>query len=85
MHRAWDYGAKGVMYPCWTILEHVGSNTGVAYCTDGFGPAYPWGLVFLTGSHMSMGMDCSWYSSLEGAVRGGRAWDGPNPESFESL
>lgn len=61
--RGWDYGAEGEAYPCWSVLEHVRSNTGIAYCEYGFGPAHPWGLVFLTGTeHMSMGMDSGWYS-----------------------
>lgn len=62
--RVWDYGAVGVAYPCWTVLEHVQSNTGIAYCTEGFGPAYPWGLVYLTGPTMSIGMDSGWFVSL---------------------
>jgi len=83
--RAWDYGAVGVTYPCWTVLEHVQSNTGIAYCSEGFGPADPWGLVHLTGPYMSIGMDSGWFVSLEGAMRDSMAWDGPNPEEYESL
>jgi hypothetical protein len=61
--RGWDYGAEDEAYPCWSVLEHVQSNTGIAYCEYGFGPAHPWGLVFLTGTeHMSIGMDAGWYS-----------------------
>ena len=82
--RAWDYGAAGVTYPCWTVLEHIQSNTGIAYCTEGFGPADPWGLVFLTGPNISIGMDSGWFLSLEGAMRDSMAWDGPNPEGYES-
>ena len=82
--RAWDYGAVGVMYPCWSVLVHVESNTGIAYCADGFGPAYPWGLVHLTGPYMSIGMDSGWFVSLEGAMRDSMAWDSPNPEGYES-
>ena len=41
------------------------SNTGIAYCEFGFGPASPWGLVFLSGaSQMSIGMDSGWYGSF---------------------
>jgi hypothetical protein len=60
--RAWDYGAPGEAYPCWVVLEEKSSNTGIAYCESGFGPAMPWGLLFLRGSdHMSMGMDSGWF------------------------
>lgn len=73
--REWDYGDPGVNYACWTILEHRPSNTGIAYCEHGFGPGDPWGLVFLSGSDMSIGMDCAWYSTLEEAFRLIRALD----------
>jgi hypothetical protein len=60
--RAWDYGAPDEAYPCWSVLEHPKSNTGIAYCEQGFGPRDPWGLVFLAGSeHMSIGMDSGWF------------------------
>ena len=42
--REWDYGADDQTYPCWIVLEHLPSNTGIAYCAEGFGPAAPWGL-----------------------------------------
>jgi len=62
MIRAWDYGAPDEAYPCWSVLEHPRSNTGIAYCEQGFGPSHPWGLVFLAGSeHMSIGMDTGWF------------------------
>jgi hypothetical protein len=82
--RGWDYDKEGVKYPCWTVLEHPQSNTGIAYCYEGFGPASPWGLVFLSGPHMNIGMDSAWYASLEGAMRESMAWDGPNPDGYES-
>ena len=75
--RAWDYGDPGEAYTCWTVLEHPGSNTGVGYCPQGFGPRHPWGLVSLTGPHMSLGMDSGWFKSLEEAVRDSMAWDPP--------
>lgn len=60
--RAWDYGQPGEAYPCWIVLEHPASNSGIAYCEHGFGPAFPWGLLFLEGvEHMSMGMDSGWF------------------------
>lgn len=63
--RGWDYGAVDGAYPCWSVLEHQASNTGIAYCESGFGPGTPWGLVFLAGTeHMSMGMDSGWFSNF---------------------
>jgi len=82
--RAWDYGKEATTYQCWTVLEHPETNTGIAYCREGFGPASPWGLVFLSGPYMSIGMDSAWYASLEGAMRESMAWDGPNPDGYES-
>jgi hypothetical protein len=60
--RAWDYGYEGEAYPCWSVLSHTPSNTGIAYCESGFGPNSPWGLVFLSGAErMSIGMDSAWF------------------------
>jgi len=43
-------------------LNHERSNTGIAYCEEGFGPERPWGLVWLSGDdRMSIGMDSGWY------------------------
>jgi hypothetical protein len=83
VERSWDYGAPGQQFTCWTVLEHPPSNTGIAFCSEGFGPSYPWGLVQLSGQHMSIGMDCGWFVSLEDAMRDCMAWDGPNPEGYE--
>jgi hypothetical protein len=84
VERLWDYGAPDEQFTCWTVIEHAPSNTGIAYCAHGFGPHSPWGLVSLSGPHMSIGMDAGWFASLEGAMRNSRAWDGPNPEGYES-
>ncbi len=81
--RAWDYGEHNEAYSCWTVLEHRDSNTGIAYCDRGFGPTDPWGLVFLSGDNMGIGMEANWYASLEGAMRESAAWDGPNPPGYE--
>ena len=60
--RTWDYGRPDEGYPCWLVLAHPASNTGIAYCEHGFGPAMPWGLLCLKGAeNMSMGMDSSWF------------------------
>ncbi len=83
VERDWDYGRIGERFTCWTVLEHPPSNTAIAYCPHGFGPSYPWGLVFVSGKYMGIGMDCSWFSILESAMRESMAWDGPNPENYE--
>jgi hypothetical protein len=83
VEREWNYGRPGQTYPCWTVLEHPPSNTGIAYCESGFGPSDPWGLVFISGADMSIGMDCAWYATLEDAMRQSRAWDGPDPPGYE--
>src|SRR5262245_25590122 len=64
--RRWDYGREDERYPCWTMLRHSTSNTGIAYCEHGFGPRASCGLVFLEGDErrMSIGMDCSWYTTF---------------------
>jgi hypothetical protein len=60
--RGWDYGEPDQEFPCWIVLEHAASNTGIAYSEHGFGPSFPWGIVFLGGAeHMSMGMDSAWF------------------------
>jgi hypothetical protein len=66
VYRNWDYGKPGEKYPCWGVLEHTASNTGVAYCEYGFGPRCPWGLVSLLQDEKqgSMGMDSGWFSSF---------------------
>jgi hypothetical protein len=66
VYRAWDYGAPGEKYPCWTVLKHAASNTGIAYCEQGFGPRCPWGLVGLGEDEQqgSMGMDSGWFTSF---------------------
>ncbi len=84
VERDWDYGQPGEKYICWTVLEHRPSNTVIAYSKKkGFGPTAPWGIVFLSGEYMSIGMDSEWFAKLEDAVRGSCAWDLPNPPDYE--
>ena len=83
VERDWDYGEDGEHFTCWTVLEHRPSNTAIAFCSEGFGPSYPWGLVFLSGPNMNIGMDAQWFISLEEAFRNSMAWDGENPENYE--
>lgn len=72
--RPWDYGEPGQTYPCWIVAEHPASNTAFAYCEHGFGPRCPWGLLACSGEFLNMGMDSSWFSSLEDCVRDSFAW-----------
>ena len=75
VEREWYYGLPGQTYICWTVLEHKISNTGIAYCADGFGPDHPWGLVFLTGPRTGIGMDSGWLPTLEQALKETMAWE----------
>jgi len=59
--REWDYGRIGEKSTCWTVLEHPQSNTGIAYCAQGFGPTDPWGLIFLEGGYQGIGVDSGWF------------------------
>jgi hypothetical protein len=81
--RSWDYGEREEAYSCWIVLEHAPSNTCIAYCEEGFGPRDPWGLLFIKGSDISMGMDSQWFVNLEDAVRQSTAWEGTNPPGYE--
>ncbi len=83
VERDWDYGQPGEKYICWTVLEHLPSNTAVAHCANGFGPTFPWGLVWLSGEHMNIGMDSGWFATLEDAMRESCAWDLANPPGYE--
>lgn len=82
-NRAWDYGAPDQTYPCWIVLDHLPSNTCIAYCAEGFGPGCPCGLLFLKGEHLGMGMDSGWYTYLEDAFRGSMACEFPPPPGYE--
>jgi len=73
--RDWDYGETGEQFPCWIVFEHAKSNACIVYCEHGFGPATPWGLLFLRGKNLSMGMDCNWAETLEEAFLCTRAWE----------
>ena len=63
--RDWDYGEPGQQFVCWTVLDDsAGSDTGIAYCDQGFGPRCPWGLVSISKGRGapggSIGMDSGW-------------------------
>ncbi len=72
--RTWEFEPVGMTCTCWTVLEHRESNTGIAYCDEGF-PGRPWGLVSLGGPHAGMGDDSGWFESFRDAVRDLVSWD----------
>lgn len=82
--RVWDYGLPGQTYVCWIVFEHRDSNTAIAYCSEGFGPKNPWGLLFIEGPYMSMGMDSGWYDNLEWTYRESSAFEETHPNGSES-
>jgi hypothetical protein len=82
--RAWDYGTTDQSFPCWSVLELESSNTGIAYCENGYGPAQPWGLVALTGQHMSMGVDSAWFPRFLDAYFDSAAADLPIWRVYQS-
>jgi hypothetical protein len=58
----WDYGPTGEAFEGFLVLYHPSSDTAIAYCQQGFGPAAPWGLIRIKqGSPPSMGMDSGWF------------------------
>jgi hypothetical protein len=63
--RAWEYGAEGEAYPCWTVAADPARDYGIVYSEHGHGPEFPWGLVTL--SQLWYGMDCGWFAHLEDA------------------
>ena len=71
VNRPWSYGPPA-SYPCWTVLEHPASGTGIAYCEHGFGPDHLWGLVWLP-ADAHMGQDSQWFPTLLAAFLDSRA------------
>jgi hypothetical protein len=61
--RKWDYGTNGEEFECWTIAVDNATDTSIIYSEFGFGPKYPWGLVF--SSKLNFGMDSGWFNNLE--------------------
>ena len=63
---AWDYGREGERFDCWCVGQSPNGNIWLVYCTQGFGPDYPWGFVFPHSD--SLGMDSQWHLGLEDAA-----------------
>ncbi|MBJ7485814.1 hypothetical protein [Brevundimonas sp.] len=69
----WEYGTAGQQFDGWVVFDHEAeSDTLIVYCEHGFGPTFPWGLVFASAQdgRRSMGMDSGWFSSFMDAF-----WD----------
>lgn len=64
--RRWPWSKEPQSFACWTVLSHVRSRTGIAYCEQGFGPKNPWGLIF-TDPEGDMGGDYGWYPKFSHA------------------
>ena len=63
--RAWDYGAVGEQYTCWTVAKDASSDSALVFSEHGHGPHSPWGLVSM--SKLWFGMDSGWFLRLEDA------------------
>jgi hypothetical protein len=63
---AWDYGDEDECIACWIIGCSPDGTIALAYCNNGFGPAFPWGAVIV--KEAGMGHDAQWHSGLEGAA-----------------
>jgi hypothetical protein len=79
--REWNYGEAPATFPCWLVATFPAANCGIVYCEQGFGPAYPWGILSLTDVHL--GSDDCWHVSLEHAFRCSPPWHDRNPEDYE--
>lgn len=80
--RDWDY-KDDTQFSCWIIAVDPDSQTAIAYCDIGFGPACPWGLLNEPSQFNEMGPDSCWYFRLEDAFRQSMMWDGDNPADYE--
>jgi hypothetical protein len=65
--REWDYGEPGERFPCWIVAVVPDYEVKLAYCDQGFGPADPWGAVFVP--ETSIGMDSQWHATLDDVFR----------------
>jgi hypothetical protein len=70
----WDYGEDDERFDCWIVADLCPWRPYVvAYCEQGFGPAYPYGVIEADLS--TMGMDAQWCDSLGGTLSNlGRGW-----------
>jgi hypothetical protein len=68
--RTWDWHQPLKEYQVWIVAESSRFDYGIAFSDYGFGPEYPWGLVF--SSHSNFDADYCWFSSLEEAYKDSR-------------
>ena len=68
--RTWDWHKPLKEFQVWIVAESSRFDYGIAFSDYGFGPEYPWGLVF--SSHSNCDADYCWYSSLEEAYKESR-------------
>lgn len=83
--REWLYSRDPVRYPYWVVAESVEQKILLVYCEQGFGPSFPWGVLY-TGDHpmdQTLGMDAQWNWYLEEAFWRSGLWDGPTKPGFE--
>lgn len=73
--RLWDWSASLTEYECWMVAESKVWDYGIVYSDAGFGPANPWGLVFLSANNI--GADYCWYPRLEEAFAESRFTNEP--------
>ncbi len=59
----WPYGAFGEeVFEGFLVLDHPRSGTGIAYCRQGFGPEFPWGIIATDREPLWTGMSDGWYT-----------------------
>jgi hypothetical protein len=61
----WDYGPPD-SFDCWIVGHTEDGSRDLAYCENGFGPAFPWGCVDT--DKASMGIDAQWSAGVEDAA-----------------
>jgi hypothetical protein len=80
--RDWDYGEPGERYPYWVVAEAPDRRIMLVYCEQGFGPEFPWGVLFNDPSgqaapeELTLGMDAQWNWYLEEAFVRSGLWPG---------
>jgi len=80
--RDWDYGDEGERYPYWVVAEGPDRRIMLVYCEEGFGPQFPWGVLFndpsgqAASEDLTLGMDAQWNWYLEEAFVRSGLWPG---------
>jgi len=80
--REWDYGEPGEGFAYWVVGEALEQGIVLAYCEHGFGPQFPWGILFVDAPGQvspephTLGMDAQWNWYLEEAFVRAGLWAG---------